>query len=160
MRRPIVVTAGVVAAAIAGSVATIAVRGGSSAPATPKPPPVTTATVMRTTLTDSVLTAGTLGYTGAFTVSPPSGTSPSAVSQAEQAAATAEQKVSADEQALSSATALERHQGTVAAASASLSAAETALTQARAQLSTDQQLAVESATVVYERVIDSRAASR
>ena len=141
MRRPIIVTAGVVAAAIAGSVATIAVRGGSSAPAASKPPPVTTATVMRTTLTDSVLTAGTLGYTGAFTVSSPSGTLPSAVSQAEQAAATAEQKVSADEQALSSATALERHQGTVAAASAALTSSETALTQARAQLLTDQQLA-------------------
>jgi hypothetical protein len=96
---------------------------------------------MRTTLTDSVLTPGTLGYTGAFTVSSPNGTPPSTVSQAEQAAATAEQKVSADEQALSSATALERDQGMVAAASASLSAAETTLTQARAQLSTDQQLA-------------------
>ena len=138
MRRPVTITAAVIAAAIAGSVATIAVRGGSSAPAASKPPPVTTATVVRTTLTDSVLTAGTLGYTGAFTVSTPDGTLPSAVSQAEQVAAVADQKVSADEQALSNATDLERHQGTVAAASAELASAERVLTQARAQLAADE----------------------
>ena len=146
MRRSVTITAGIVAAAIAGSVATIAVRGGSSAPAASKPPPVTTATVVRTTLTDSVLTAGTLGYTGAFTVSTPSGTPPSAVSQAEQASAIAEQKVSADEQTLSNATSLERHQGTVAAASTALTSAEVTLTQAHAQLSTDEQLGCPAAS--------------
>jgi hypothetical protein len=140
MRRSIVVTGGVLAAAIVGSVATIAVRGGASAPAAPKPPPVTTATVVRTTLTDSVLTAGTLGYTGSFTVSAPGGTSPNEVSQAEQAAAMAQQKVSADEQAISIATNLEGDQGTVDAASAALVSAESTLTQAQTQLSEDQQL--------------------
>ena len=84
MRRSIVILAGVLAAAIVGSVATIAVWGGSSAPAAPKPPPVTTATVVRTTLTDSVLMAGTLGYaptdpvvnrlTGTYTQLPSVGT--------------------------------------------------------------------------------------
>jgi hypothetical protein len=120
VRRSIIIAAGVLAAAIAGSVATIAVGGGSSAPAMTKPPPVTTATVVRTTLTDSVLTAGTLGYTGSFTVSAPSGTSPSEVSQAEQASAMAQQKMSADEQALSTATNLERYQGTVEGANSAL----------------------------------------
>ena len=84
MRRSIIIAAGVLAAAIVGSVATIAVRGGSSAPVAPKPPPVTTATVIRTTLTDSVLMAGTLGYaatdplinglTGTYTQLPSEGT--------------------------------------------------------------------------------------
>jgi hypothetical protein len=84
VRRSIIITAGVLAAAIVGSVATIAVRGGSSAPAAPKPPPVTTATVVRTTLADSVLMAGTLGYaptdpvvnrlTGTYTQLPSVGT--------------------------------------------------------------------------------------
>ena len=84
MRRSIVVTGGVLAAAIVGSVATIAVRGGSAAPAAPKPPPVSTATVVRTTLVDSVLMAGTVGYaptnpvvnrlTGTYTQLPSVGT--------------------------------------------------------------------------------------
>ncbi len=84
MRRSIIITAAILAAAIVGSVATIAVRGGSSVPAAPKPPPVTTATVVRTTLADSVLTAGTLGYaptdpvvnrlTGTYTQLPSVGT--------------------------------------------------------------------------------------
>jgi hypothetical protein len=79
-----VIIAGVIAAAIVGSVATIAVRGGSSAPAAPKPPPVSTATVVRITLADSVLMAGTLGYaatdplinglTGTYTQLPSVGT--------------------------------------------------------------------------------------
>ena len=84
MRRSVIITAGVIAAAIVGSVATIAVRGGSSAPAAPKPPPVSTATVVRITLADSVLMAGTLGYaatdplinglTGTYTQLPSVGT--------------------------------------------------------------------------------------
>jgi Putative peptidoglycan binding domain len=79
-----VIIAGVLSAAIVGSVATIAVRGGSPAPAVPKPPPVSTATVVRTTLADSVLMAGTLGYaatdplinglTGTYTQLPSVGT--------------------------------------------------------------------------------------
>jgi len=78
------VAAGLLAAVIAGSVATVAVRGGSSVPAAAKPPPVTTATVVRTTLADSVLTAATLDYaptdpvvnrlTGTYTQLPSVGT--------------------------------------------------------------------------------------
>ena len=49
------------AAALCGAAVTVAVRG-TPAPAAPVPPPVGTATLVRTDLTDSVLTAGTLGY--------------------------------------------------------------------------------------------------
>jgi peptidoglycan hydrolase-like protein with peptidoglycan-binding domain len=52
----------VAAAAVAGAVLTVAVQGGAPAPAAPTPPRVATATVVRTDLSTTVLTAGTLGY--------------------------------------------------------------------------------------------------
>ena len=62
MRRQAAIAAGLVAAATAGVVATVAVRGGQAPAGPPAPPPVTTATVVRTDLATTVLTAGTLGY--------------------------------------------------------------------------------------------------
>ena len=62
MRRQAGIAAGLVAAATAGVVATVAVRGGQAPAGPPAPPPVTTATVVRTDLATTVLTAGTLGY--------------------------------------------------------------------------------------------------
>jgi hypothetical protein len=59
--RPAKGALALLAAALFGAAVTIAVRG-TSAPAAPAPPPVGTATVVRTDLTDSVLTQGTLGY--------------------------------------------------------------------------------------------------
>jgi peptidoglycan hydrolase-like protein with peptidoglycan-binding domain len=53
------------AAALAGGVAVVAVRGGQAAPAAPAPPPVATATVVRTNLVTTALTGGTLGYAAA-----------------------------------------------------------------------------------------------
>ena len=50
------------AAVIAGVVLTVAIRGGAPAPAATAPPPVSTATVVRTDLATTVLTEGTLGY--------------------------------------------------------------------------------------------------
>jgi hypothetical protein len=50
------------AAVLCGAAITIAVRG-TPAPAAPNPPPVGTATVVRTDLASTVLTQGTLGYT-------------------------------------------------------------------------------------------------
>jgi hypothetical protein len=61
-RRRLVFICAVLGAAVAGSVATIAVRGGTTTPATAGLPPVSTATVMRTNLATTALTAGTLGY--------------------------------------------------------------------------------------------------
>jgi hypothetical protein len=51
-----------VAAAIVGAVAGIALTDGPSAPAAPPAPRVTTATIIRTNLATTVLTGGTLGY--------------------------------------------------------------------------------------------------
>lgn len=50
------------AAALAGAIVTIAVRGGQTAPAAPAPPRLSTATVTRTTLVTTALTNGTLKY--------------------------------------------------------------------------------------------------
>jgi hypothetical protein len=61
-RRRSLMVAALAAAAITGAVVAIAVRGGAPAPAGSAPPPVTTATVVRTDLATHVLTEGTLGY--------------------------------------------------------------------------------------------------
>ena len=50
------------AAAVIGSVATIAVWGGKSTSGQSAPRPTATAQIVRTNLTTSVLTEGTLGY--------------------------------------------------------------------------------------------------
>jgi peptidoglycan hydrolase-like protein with peptidoglycan-binding domain len=63
VKRQTGIAAGLLAAAAAGVVATVAVRGGQAPVGPPAAPPVTTATVTRTNLTTNVLTAGTLGYT-------------------------------------------------------------------------------------------------
>jgi peptidoglycan hydrolase-like protein with peptidoglycan-binding domain len=62
MRRQAGIAAGLLAAAAAGVIATVAVRGGQAPASSPAAPPVTTATVVRTNLATTVLTAGTLGY--------------------------------------------------------------------------------------------------
>jgi peptidoglycan hydrolase-like protein with peptidoglycan-binding domain len=54
-----------VAAALAGAVTAVAVRGGQAAPAAPAPPRLGTATVVRTNLVSTALTGGTLGYAAA-----------------------------------------------------------------------------------------------
>jgi hypothetical protein len=61
VRRGLQAGAVVVAAALCGSLVTIAVRG-TPAPAAPNPPPMGLARVVRTDLSSSVLTQGTLGY--------------------------------------------------------------------------------------------------
>jgi hypothetical protein len=83
IRRRLAFVGLLVLGAAVGSFATITVWGGSSA-AVPAPPPVTTATVMRTDLVTTTLTEGTLGYsptdpvvnrmTGTYTELPASGT--------------------------------------------------------------------------------------
>ena len=70
-------------AMVTGAVIGIAVRG-APAPAESRPPPVSTATVIRTDLATTVLTGGTLGYAptsplinrvaGTYTALPPVGT--------------------------------------------------------------------------------------
>ena len=65
MRRHLTLSVALASAVIIGAVATVAVRGGTPAPAEPAPPPVTTALVVRTDLATTVLTGGTLGYASA-----------------------------------------------------------------------------------------------
>jgi hypothetical protein len=60
-RRPALV-AGLAGAAAVGAAAAVSLTGGRANPALPPMPRLATATVTRTTLTDSVLTEGTLGY--------------------------------------------------------------------------------------------------
>ena len=57
--------ASLVAAALAGAVAAVAVLGGQPAPAAPALPRLATATVVRTNLVTTALTGGTLGYAAA-----------------------------------------------------------------------------------------------
>ncbi|MDF2435559.1 MAG: hypothetical protein JWP44_5192 [Mucilaginibacter sp.] len=64
LARPIML----LGAVIVGSVVALSLRGGASAPAAPAPPPVTTATIVRTDLRTSVLTGGMLGYAPAAPV--------------------------------------------------------------------------------------------
>ncbi|HEY4462496.1 MAG TPA: peptidoglycan-binding domain-containing protein [Streptosporangiaceae bacterium] len=61
-RSRITLPATLAATALGGAVAAVAIRGGSPAPAAVAPPPSSTATVVRTNLTTTVLTGGTLGY--------------------------------------------------------------------------------------------------
>jgi hypothetical protein len=49
-------------AAIIGATAAVSLTDGPSAPATPAPPPLTTAAIVRANLASTVLTGGTLGY--------------------------------------------------------------------------------------------------
>jgi len=64
-RRRGVLAASLAAAAVAGAVATVTVRGGPAASAAPAPPRVGTATVVRTNLVSTALTGATLGYAAA-----------------------------------------------------------------------------------------------
>ena len=60
--RRVALPALLVAAAVAGAVADVAIRGGGAAPASAAPPRLATAEVIRTNLATMVLTGGTLGY--------------------------------------------------------------------------------------------------
>ena len=87
------------AAALAGAVTAVAVRGGQAAPAAPAPPQLATATVVRTNLVTTALTGGTLGYaparpvvnqvTGIYTWLPRTATAVTAPARAAPASETA-----------------------------------------------------------------------
>ena len=65
MNRKFAIPGALMAAGLAGVVATVAVIGGTPAPAATPRVRISTATVMRTNLATKVLTAGTLGYAAA-----------------------------------------------------------------------------------------------
>lgn len=84
MKRPVLAAGALLGAAAAGAVTVVAVTGGTAPAGAAAPPPVTLATVVRTDLATSMLTAGTLGYapttpvvnqlTGTYTALPRPGT--------------------------------------------------------------------------------------
>jgi hypothetical protein len=116
------------AAAVAAGVAVAA--GGGGRAASGGGGSVTTAPVLRTTLTNTVQEGGSIGYQGSYAVAVPSGTSASALSQQQQTVAADEQALSADEQAVSDAVTAGRQ--AVAAARANVSTAQSTLTADRA----------------------------
>jgi len=65
VNRKLAIPGALIAAGLAGVVATVAVIGGTPAPAATPRVRISTATVMRTNLATKVLTAGTLGYAAA-----------------------------------------------------------------------------------------------
>ena len=69
-------------------------------------------TVKQRSLTEQTQVTGTLGYSGSYTVSLPTGTESSAVSQAQEAVATDESKLESDEAALVVARRLQNKSGT------------------------------------------------
>jgi Putative peptidoglycan binding domain len=90
--------------AVGGGVA-LASSSRSHVPASSPGGPAATATVVRTTLINTVQVGGSVGYNGSYTVAAPSGASASTIAQDQQAVAADDQALSADEQAESDASA-------------------------------------------------------
>ena len=114
--------------------------------------PTSTATVTEQSLSSQTQVDATLGYGGSYTVSTPSGVGASTLSSDEATVKADQEKVAADQTALSSAKALATpdNAATLLAAKAAITSDETALAQANSQLASDRRLscpAASSATV-------------
>jgi hypothetical protein len=104
-RRALVIgTIVLVGGAVGGGVA-LASSSRTHVPASSPGGPAATATVVRTTLINTVQVGGSVGYNGSYTVAAPSGASASTIAQDQQAVAADDQALSADEQAESDASA-------------------------------------------------------
>jgi hypothetical protein len=92
------VAAALVGGTVAGGVAAVASAGGQTNTATSQAGGgLATAAVVRTTLTNTVAVGGSIGYTGAYTISDPSGSSAQEVLQAQQTATQDRQTLAADQ---------------------------------------------------------------
>jgi hypothetical protein len=120
-----------VGGAVAGGVAVAVTSGNHGSPASSSngSSSLTTAAVVRTTLTNTVQVGGSIGYDGSFTVVVPAGTSAQQVAQAQQAVTMDQQNLAADEQAESDASGADNQ---------SIGAAQAALNSAQSTLSADQ----------------------
>lgn len=124
------VAGALVGGVVAGGVAELTTtnsNGNSAAASTGSSGSLTTARVVRTTLTTPVQVGGSISYDGSYSVAVPSGYSPQQVAQAEQAVTQDEQSLSADEQSQSNTSASDNQQVSadqtnVDSASASLAA--------------------------------------
>ncbi len=104
--------------------------------------PTSVTTVKERSLTSQQQVTGTLGYAGSYTVSLPTGTESSAVTQAEQTVASDEAKLASDEAALKVAQRLQSNSGpaTIRDARATVTSDEQTTKQAETQLSEDESL--------------------
>ena len=134
-----IVVAAVVIIAIADPFAS---SSPSSAGATDNTYPTSTYTIAEQNLSSQTSVSATLGYAGSYTVSLPSGTSASTVSQAQSTVQSDETKVSEDETALADAkrTATPTNASTLLSARATVNTDETALKAAKSQLAQDERL--------------------
>jgi len=98
-RRALVIGAIVLVGGAVGGGVALASSSRSLVPASSPGGPAATATVVRTTLINTVQVGGSVGYNGSCTVAAPSGASASTIAQDQQAVAADEQALSADEQA-------------------------------------------------------------
>ena len=132
------------AAVIAVAVILSVTLGGSGSPAQhlDNGAPVSYQAVVRETITSQSDQSGTLGYSGSYTVSIPTGTEGSLLTQDLAALQQGEAKVAQDERTLSAGRKLARPQNaaTLSGAQATVATDETGLRQARAQLTTDEGL--------------------
>ena len=104
-RRALAIGAIVLAGGAVGGGVALASSSGGQVPASSPGGPAATATVVRTTLINTVQVGGSVGYNGSYTVAAPSGASASTIAQDQQAVAADDQALSADEQAESDASA-------------------------------------------------------
>jgi hypothetical protein len=104
-RRALVIGAIVLAGGAVGGGVALASSSRTHVPASSPGGPAATATVVRTTLINTVQVGGSVGYNGSYTVAAPSGASASTIAQDQQAVAADDQALSADEQAESDASA-------------------------------------------------------
>ncbi len=104
--------------------------------------PTSTQTVKEQSLTQQTQVTGTLGYSGSYTVSLPTGTVSSAITQAQQTVATDESKLKSDEAALTTTKRLESKSGTatIRDARATVTSDEKSLSEAKTQLTEDETL--------------------
>jgi multidrug efflux pump subunit AcrA (membrane-fusion protein) len=138
-RRRVIVVVAVVVVIVAGAVAADLLLGGSGGSPATTQAATTTAAVVRTDLAETTPVDGTIGYASATTIVEPSGTAASALTQAQQALAAAQQNVSADQRALSD---------TDSSDAQSVTQAEEAVTAAQATSSSDTaQLQEDQATL-------------
>jgi hypothetical protein len=136
--------AALAAAVIAVAVVLVLTLGGGGAPAqhVGNGAPVSYSTIVRETITSQTDQNGTLGYSGSFTVSIPTGTAGSVLSQDSAAVQQDAAKVTQDERALAAARRLAGPQNaaTLSAARATLASDRSGLAAARTQLAADQRL--------------------
>jgi hypothetical protein len=140
------VLAALAVAVVAVVAVVVATLGGGSSPTghgIDNGAPVSYQTIVRQTLTSQTDQSGTLGYSGSYTVSIPTGTQGSVLTQDLAMVQQEEAKVAVDERALSAARKLAGPQNadTLSAAQATLASDKTGLAAAKTQLADDQQLA-------------------